>query len=119
MKKDDFIVIFANLKPRKLGGHISEGMVMCAGSDDHNSLELMRPPPNSKLGERINLEGNPLGDIFTQDFKPILKPKKKVMEAFLTYTKTNSDCEGTFDGIKMVTSGGPIKCESLKNVKVS
>jgi len=102
-----------------MAGHISQGMVMCAGSDDRKSLELMRPPPNSKLGERINLEGNPLGDIFSQQKKAYLKPKKKVMEAFLTYLKTNSIREATFDGMKMVTSGGPLRCQSLANVNIS
>ena len=65
MKKDAFICVFANLKPRKLGPFMSNGMVMCASPP--GDLEIVRPPPGSKLGERVMLEGNPIGDAFTQD----------------------------------------------------
>ena len=30
------IIVFANLKPKKLGGVPSEGMVLCANSDDRS-----------------------------------------------------------------------------------
>ena len=65
MKKDAFIVVYANLKPRKLGPLMSEGMVMCATfgeGEPPEKIELLRPPPGSKLGERITLEPNPFED---------------------------------------------------------
>ena len=54
-------VVWANLKPRKLADLMSEGMVMCANSDDKSKIEIMRPPEGAKIGERVILEGNPCG----------------------------------------------------------
>ena len=53
-------MVFVNLKPRKLADLMSEGMVMCASNEDHTKVELMRPPEGSVVGERIQLEGNPI-----------------------------------------------------------
>jgi aminoacyl tRNA synthase complex-interacting multifunctional protein 1 len=40
-------------------------MVMCASNADHTAIELIRPPKGSKIGERVSLEGNPVGDDFS------------------------------------------------------
>lgn len=37
------VIIAANLKPRKLGGFLSNGMVLMASSSDHSIIELLRP----------------------------------------------------------------------------
>ena len=50
---DGQCVVFANLKPKKLAGIPSEGMVMCAQDDGRSKVQLMRPPAGSKVGERI------------------------------------------------------------------
>ena len=34
---------------------------MCAENDDHSEVQLMRPPAGSKVGDRIQLEGDPIG----------------------------------------------------------
>lgn len=54
------IVVWVNLKPRKLADFMSNGMVMCASSSDKSTIELIRPPEGSKIGERIQLTGNPI-----------------------------------------------------------
>lgn len=48
-------VIFANLKPRKMGGYESNGMVMAVNKD--GEYEIVRPPPGSEVGERVVLYG--------------------------------------------------------------
>ena len=55
-------MVFANLKAKKLAGTPSEGMVMCAKNSDGSSVQLVKPPKGSKVGERIQLEGNPIFD---------------------------------------------------------
>ena len=55
MKKDAFVLVFSNLKPRPLAGNMSQGMVMCASNEEHTQIELIRPPQGSKLGERVRL----------------------------------------------------------------
>ena len=112
------VIVFANLKPKKLGGEPSEGMVMCANGDD--KCELMRPPAGCQIGERIQLAGNPIdGAPLPEDYQPVLNPKKKVENKLLEMLKTNGKLEGCFNGIKMLTSKGPIKCKSLKNANIS
>lgn len=58
----DKIIVFANMKPRKLAGIMSEGMVLCAGNADRTTIELMRPSNDTPVGERVTLDGNPFGD---------------------------------------------------------
>lgn len=113
-------VVFANLKGKKLGPiPESHGMVMCAGNADHTQVEIMRPPKGAKIGERVTLEGNPIGDAFSQEMQPELKPKKKYMENFLTLAKTNDNLEATYNGIRWQTSAGPLTCATLKNCSIS
>ena len=78
----------------------------------------MRPPEGSKVGERVVLEGNPAGEV-PQGFQEILNPKKKIAEKFLPLLKVNNDCEGTFNGLKLVTSKGVIKSGTLKDCGIS
>ena len=52
MKKGE-VLVWVNLKPRKLAGIMSNGMVMCASSEDKSVVELVRPPLGSKVGDRI------------------------------------------------------------------
>ena len=72
---EGFVVVWANLKPRKIAGLESNGMVMCAGSDDKSVIELIRPPAGSKVGDRIQLTGNPiLGQLLSEDKQEIINP---------------------------------------------
>ena len=48
-----YVIVFANLKPRKLVDFMSNGMVMCASSEDKSTIELIRPPEGCKIGDRI------------------------------------------------------------------
>ena len=54
------VVVFANLKPRKMLDFQSNGMVLCASTSDKSTIELIRPPEGSKIGERLQLTGNPI-----------------------------------------------------------
>jgi len=116
----DKIIVFANMKPRKLAGIMSEGMVLCASNADHTQVELMRPSNDSAVGERVSLEGNPFGEAgLTQDSQPILNPKKKVEPKLLEKLTTNARKEGLFNGVKMTTVAGPILAKTLANGTIS
>lgn len=54
--RDQMVVVLANLKPRKMQGFESQGMVMCGTSDD-GKVELMQPPQGAQVGERVTVEG--------------------------------------------------------------
>lgn len=79
----------------------------------------MRPPEGSVVGERIQLEGHPIGgEPLSNDWQKVLNPKRKIERSLLPLLKTNGNCEGEYNGIKMITKAGPIKCESLKSVVI-
>ena len=51
------VVVMCNLKPAKMRGVESQGMVMCASTPD--KVELMTPPSDAKPGERVTCEQFP------------------------------------------------------------
>jgi len=116
-----YVVVFANLKLRKLVDFMSNGMVLCASSEDKSTIELIRPPEGSKIGDRVQLVGNPiLGQPVKQAPEEVLNPKKKYAERFLDSLKTNEKCEATYNGIALSTSeGGVLKSKTLPNVHIS
>jgi len=45
--KDAMVVVLANLRPKKLAGFASHGMVLCAETPTKSAVELLRPPEGS------------------------------------------------------------------------
>mmetsp|Transcript_11742 Transcript_11742/g.15952 ORF Transcript_11742/g.15952 Transcript_11742/m.15952 type:complete len:280 (-) Transcript_11742:94-933(-) len=116
----DKIMVFANMKPKKLAGIMSEGMVLCASNEEHTAVELMRPHADSVIGERVTLEGDFFGaDGLAQEAQPILNPKRKVEPKLLEKLTTDKDRQGLFDGKKLVTKAGPILSKSLAEARIS
>lgn len=46
MKKGE-VLVWVNLKPKKLADIMSNGMIMCASNEDKSVVELIRPPTGS------------------------------------------------------------------------
>lgn len=51
------VVVICNLKPRKVAGNLSEGMVLCASNSDKSTTEFLNPPEGSQPGDLISFEG--------------------------------------------------------------
>ena len=51
------VVVAMNLKPKKVANFMSNGMVLCASGPNKSKIEIMRPPADAKIGERVKLEG--------------------------------------------------------------
>lgn len=99
------VCVMANLKPRKLGGFNSNGMVMALHKADHG-LELVRPG-DVPVGERVGLE-----DMVKPEKSQILaplNPKKKILEKAIAYFGTDAEGYACFGLKKLVTSAGFIK----------
>ncbi len=47
------VVVFANLKPRKMAGGVSEGMILAAGASD-DAITVLELDPRSRPGDRIS-----------------------------------------------------------------
>ncbi|KAL4471589.1 hypothetical protein ABPG74_008482 [Tetrahymena malaccensis] len=106
------VCVMANLKPRKLGGFDSNGMILCTNIDT-KAFEFLRPHENSVVGERIFLEGQQ--ESFKQELEPQLNQKKKILERALLETKTDDECVATFKNVKWMTKAGYVKAKSFKN----
>ena len=115
-----YVIVFANLKPRKLADFMSNGMVMCASNADHTKVELIRPPEGSKVGDRIQLTGNPILDKpLSEASQEVLNPKKKYAERFMEKLQTNDKCEASYNGITLESSAGVLKSQTLANSRIA
>jgi methionine--tRNA ligase beta chain len=112
------VLVFANLKPSKLRGEDSFGMVFCACSPDKSKVELIRPPANSKNGERVTLAGVPVASLGAPEAN--INPKKKsVWDTAQPLLKTDAKGLATFNGRVLRTSGGECKAQTLTNSTIS
>lgn len=110
-----FVLVWANLKAKKLGGVPSHGMVLCASNEDHTICQIVRPPPGSKLGERVCIEGRAAN----QEKAAELNPKKKLDEKFSKFIMTDASCNAIYNDVKMTTSGGYLTVPSLAKCMIS
>eukprot|EP01086_Lenisia_limosa_P002711 TRINITY_DN1667_c0_g1_i1.p1 TRINITY_DN1667_c0_g1~~TRINITY_DN1667_c0_g1_i1.p1 ORF type:complete len:380 (-),score=145.06 TRINITY_DN1667_c0_g1_i1:69-1208(-) len=108
------VMVLCNLKPCKMVGVASAGMVLCAGSDDHTQVEVMDVPEGAKVGDRFTCEGY-------EDGAPlaVLPPKKKIFEAVAPDFKTDANCVSTYKGVVVKCSSGPATSKSLSNVCIA
>lgn len=111
--KDRMVVVLCNLKPAKLKGVESKGMVLCASRDDPKEVEPLLVPEGCQPGEQCFIEGYETG---TPDEQ--LNPKKKVWEKLAVDFKTSNDCIAQWQSNNLVTSKGPVFCKSVNNAPV-
>lgn len=111
--QDRRVVVIANMKPVKMRGVESQGMVMCAV--DGEKFEILVPPENAKVGERICLDG------YDGEPDEVLnnKPGKAPVEAVKENLKTNDNCEATYKGAVWKVGGGVVSVPSNKNAPIS
>jgi methionine--tRNA ligase beta chain len=92
---DDFkgkqVVIVCNLKPRKLRGLQSSGMVLCASNEDHSKVELITPSTPVADGSQLVVEGIDCSEPLNR-----LNPKKKIWEQVVEHLTTNDACEAVY-----------------------
>ena len=115
------LLVIANMKPRKLAGFESQGMVLCGSTDDHTQVELLLPTTECKVGERVFLEGKEdLTETWNTDRMPVLNPKKKELEAVLPLLLCDEEGYATLNGKKLTTqSGAYFKCKTLVKCHIS
>ncbi|TPX31301.1 tyrosine---tRNA ligase [Synchytrium microbalum] len=108
------VVVAANLKPAKLRGVLSEGMVLAASNADKTIVELVDPPAGTPVGERIVFDG------FEHAPEAEIKPKLKIWEKVSLHFKTSEDGVCVYkDGVVFGTSLGPCSVVSLKGAAIS
>jgi len=103
-------VVMCNLKPAKMRGIVSYGMVMCASSPD--SCEILTPPADSKPGDMVTVEGFP----GTPDAQ--LNPKKKVFEAVQPDFLVSEDGYALYKGVQWKINGKGVTSPSMRSCQI-
>ncbi|NXL60865.1 SYYC protein, partial [Chordeiles acutipennis] len=113
--QDRLVVLLCNLKPQKMRGVESQGMVLCASSaGEPRQVEPLDPPPGCCAGERVYVEGYEGGEPDDE-----LKPKKKVFEKLQADFCISEDCVAQWKQRNFITKLGRVSCKSLKGGSIS
>lgn len=94
------VAVLCNLKPSKMRGIESKGMVLCTSNADHTVVEPIIIPADTQPGERISFEG------YSGSPDEQLNPKKKVWEKLQADLKTNASGEAVWKDSFMLTANG-------------
>ncbi|KAG9493003.1 hypothetical protein GDO78_001110 [Eleutherodactylus coqui] len=109
------IVLLCNLKPQKMRGVESQGMLLCASIEGENKqVEPLDPPAECAPGERIYVEGYENGEPEAE-----LKPKKKVFEKLQADFKISEDLFAQWKSKNILTKLGPVTCRTLRGGSIS
>jgi aminoacyl tRNA synthase complex-interacting multifunctional protein 1 len=100
------VLVLCNLKSRNLVGFPSHGMVLCASNADHTAVEIVSPPADSVLGERVLFDGFEQGGAPEPENKVA---KKKIFEKVAPDLKTDATGQVVYKGALAKTSVGVVK----------
>ena len=106
------VAVVCNLKPAKMRGILSSGMVLCGSNEDHSAVEILDPPADAQPGEHLMLEG--FGIMKPDEADAVLKSKSQqgVWKMVAPDLKLVNG-EATYNGKLFTTSAGPLTCKSL------
>ncbi len=112
--KDRLVVVLCNLKPAKLKGIESHGMVLCSSRAEPKEVEPLSAPEGSQPGDRVFVDTYESG-------KPdeVLNPKKKVWDKLAVDLKTaNESGLAQWDGNNLMTSKGVVFSKNVKGAPI-
>uniref|UniRef100_A0A8C0CPC3 Tyrosine--tRNA ligase n=1 Tax=Balaenoptera musculus TaxID=9771 RepID=A0A8C0CPC3_BALMU len=113
--QDRLVVVLCNLKPQKMRGIESQGMLLCASVEGASrKVEPLDPPAGSAPGERVFVKGYEKGQPDEE-----LKPKKKVFEKLQADFRISEECIAQWKQTNFMTKLGYISCKSLKGGNIS
>ncbi|XP_057317707.1 aminoacyl tRNA synthase complex-interacting multifunctional protein 1-like [Hydractinia symbiolongicarpus] len=101
--RDRLAVFMCNLKPQKMRGILSQGMIMCASTPE--KVEILNVPESAVPGDRVYCEG------FTGEADTQLNPKKKIWETVQPDLCVDADGYPGYKG-KVFTIEGKGKCKA-------
>ncbi len=84
------VVVVCNLKPAKMRGVTSAGMVLCASDAEHTAVDPVAPPPGAAPGARVGVDG------FAGAPEAVLNPKKKQFEKVAPELVTDAGARGVW-----------------------
>lgn len=115
MSKEEFtgkrVLLAANLKAGNFKGVKSEGMVLAANNADKSVVELLTPPTEAKIGERVTFEGYPT-------VEPAARCNDKNLKKIIPGLTTDGESIAQFKAVKFMTSAGPCRAGTLANAQI-
>lgn len=122
------VIVVCNLKPSKMRGVMSEGMLLAASSvtDDVEVVEVLQAPLDAVVGELVSIEGLPVSTPDAQlKSKSALDAWKRVSSLLSTdsdrvgtYMRPTDAGESTSVPRKLMTTAGPCTVLSLKGAAI-
>ncbi|CAO2822473.1 unnamed protein product [Amaranthus hypochondriacus] len=103
------VCVLCNLKPATMRGIKSHAMVLAASDSAHTKVELVDPPKDAPIGERLKFPG------FEGEPDDVLNPKKKVWETLQVDLNTDCNLVARFKDLPFTTSAGVCKVLSIAN----
>ncbi|KAJ8566053.1 hypothetical protein K7X08_030530 [Anisodus acutangulus] len=101
------VCVLCNLKPASMRGIKSQAMVLAASNSNHTKVELVEPPKDAVIGERVTFPG------FDGEPDSVLNPKKKVWETRQVDFHTNKELVAFYKDVPFTTSVGICKVASI------
>jgi methionyl-tRNA synthetase len=108
------VLVVCNLKAAKIVGFTSNGMVLAAKSTDGKRVELISPPANALIGERVYIDG-----LCGEPQSSAQVKKKKIWESVAKDLITGENGVATWDGKEILTSAGACSAVSLVGAPIS
>jgi methionine--tRNA ligase beta chain len=114
--QDRKVLVVCNLKAAKIVGFTSNGMVLAAKGGD-NIVELINPPQDAIIGERVSLDG-----LDVSSYEPATSTqikKKKIWETVAKDLKTGDGAVAMWLDKTLLTNAGPCKATTLVGAPIS
>mmetsp|Transcript_13862 Transcript_13862/g.19854 ORF Transcript_13862/g.19854 Transcript_13862/m.19854 type:complete len:853 (+) Transcript_13862:182-2740(+) len=112
--KERLVLVVCNLKAAKIVGFTSNGMVLAAKSTDGTKVELIDPPKDSVVGERVYID-----DLDGEPFSPAQVKKKKLFDVVAKGLTTGHNGVAIWDGKEIRTKTGTCAAASLVGAPIS
>ncbi|KAG5181889.1 hypothetical protein JKP88DRAFT_208693 [Tribonema minus] len=106
------VCVVCNLKPAKLAGFESNGMVLAASGG--GKVELIRPPAGSVVGERLFVEG-----LTGAPLNPNQVKKKKAWEALAPSLLVDAEGRACFGDAPIRTAAGVCAADTVRSGTIS
>jgi len=111
--QDRMVVVLCNLKPAKMRGIESAGMVLCGSREDPKEVEPLAVPEGSQPGDKVFVDSYEIGDP-----DEVLNPKKKVWDKISVDLKVSADGSAQWQSNQLMTVKGKVTCHGVKGAPI-
>jgi methionine--tRNA ligase beta chain len=107
--QDRHVVIFTNMQPAKMCGVPSEAMLFAGSTEEPDACELLDPPADAPIGERV------LFGKYTEGEAKDIDKRNKQWKKVLPFLRINEEGVATYKDEPLHVAEGVIRVATLKN----